>query len=764
MIDQGENDPRLKGLATPEGIKVEIVAEMADSVHPVGMTFDADGSLYVLDWVPVTAAKLRQSSLTIHYKDGARRQVTVLKKPVKDLVKVLRDVKGKGLYEQTRVVLQEELPSSILLHDGWMYLTGQAAVRRYQMADIAKWDAPQTPLPTDGELPADAPKPEVIVQGFGAASPKPCSGLSVSNDGWLYITTAAGDHFGQGSDGSRATVLRTGAVFRCRPDGSKLEDYALGFRNGHGDPAFDSAGNLFLVDTDAEGNGRLLHVVQGSDFGWRVGGRPASGERPGTLPPLLKTGRGVPGSVLIYNDTRFPEHYRGLLLWPDGQLIHACRVTPKGATFEVVQHFELLKSKALDLRPCQVLVGPDGAIYVCDRATRGGSKHGRIYRLSWAGTREQPVLPLRGMASWAKIIKQSDEELLQSFACPDGSDRQRARAELVRRVAQRRANAKTIVPALLKLVKNGEATFAARITALGALQALWNGEVAESFVELLQDPNPELRRLAAEGLALCSPAGDKEVHEALVRAMSDEDPAVRRAILLAIGRIAAPGAADVLVSAFQFDDGKDAYLHDGIVRAIERVGKPAVDKLLALADSGVARDWDRVVTAFLACRSRPAALALPTLLENVHLMSAQKADLLRSYSNYLLDPPISLEPVAEYLGKLPRAPKGVKVSEKEAAELAALVPVKLAGLEVLAAGGAAPGLQAQAALLTLLEETDPPVRIGAARAIAATRLVRARPRLVKLLEGSLSPAERAAIVEALDVLKDGPSAPRPGTS
>ena len=41
------------------------------------------------------------------------------------------------------------------------------------------------------------------------------------------------------------------------------------------------------------------------------------GELPGKVPPLLKTGRGAPAGLLIYNDTRFPENYRGLLLYPD---------------------------------------------------------------------------------------------------------------------------------------------------------------------------------------------------------------------------------------------------------------------------------------------------------------------------------------------------------------------------------------------------------------------------------------------------------------
>src|SRR2546423_1458711 len=52
FIDQGQYDPRLKGLRTPEGLKVEIVADFPTVMNPVGMTFADDGTPYVLEWLP----------------------------------------------------------------------------------------------------------------------------------------------------------------------------------------------------------------------------------------------------------------------------------------------------------------------------------------------------------------------------------------------------------------------------------------------------------------------------------------------------------------------------------------------------------------------------------------------------------------------------------------------------------------------------------------------------------------------------------------
>ena len=107
-------------------------------------------------------------------------------------MKVLRDSKGTGNYDASEVILEDDLPSSILLHDGCLYLTGRGTVRRFKQSKAGG--------PYDTK--------EVVAQGFCAFHHHQVSGLTIGNDGWLYVTSGDNDNYVEGSDGSRATVLR----------------------------------------------------------------------------------------------------------------------------------------------------------------------------------------------------------------------------------------------------------------------------------------------------------------------------------------------------------------------------------------------------------------------------------------------------------------------------------------------------------------------------------------------------------------------------
>jgi putative heme-binding domain-containing protein len=495
-----------------------------------------------------------------------------------------------------------------------------------------------------------------------------------------------------------------------------------------------------------------MHVAEGTDFGWRLlpGARccrpdnvrgAIAGELPGKVAPMIKTGRGSPAGLLIYHDTRIPERYRGLLYYPDvfRKLVRAYKVAPDGSTFKITGELEFMKSNDPLFRPCQMVTGPDGAIYVCDWRTDSGGAgklsgdgvHGRIFRITWAGTKDEPAIPRRGMDSWAKIPKMTDDQLVETLGAADLTDRVEARKELVRRGSKSR-------DLVLKRFVSGTLEWEARLPALGVLQAFWNGEVEDLFRLLLNDESPDVRRLVAEGLGYHAKPKDQRVFESLLKALGDREPTVRRAGALAIGRVGNDGAADALVNALRLDDHADAYLKDAYVRGIERLGERGVAALMALSASGE-KETELAVEAFAALRTKPGVEALPVLLTNPHLSAAQRETLVRSFANYQFDPPISLEPLADFLTKRPSEP----------------VAVVQAALEVFSASGGLNSPKAAQLVVGLLGRSDPEVRLTAVKAAEETRLTAAVPVLLMMLADTARPqAERTAVVKALRVMND----------
>ncbi|MFO0864520.1 MAG: PVC-type heme-binding CxxCH protein [Gemmataceae bacterium] len=753
VVDHGSYDARLKGYLAPEGLKIEIVAQEPTILNPVGMTFGPDGTLYVLEWVPVPEGQQKEAAVEFEFKDGTKKKVAIMRKPVKDRIKVLTASKEGGPYDQAKVLLEDELPSSILVHDGWLYTASQGTVRRWKLDSIG----------TPNE------KKEIIARGFCGFHHHQVSGLTIGNDGWLYITAGDDDNWAEGSDGSRAIVPRTGGVFRCMPDGSNLHVHSIGYRNPYRDVVFDAGFNMFHVDNDNEDGSkftgcRLMHVPEGVDFGWRL--RPGArccvpdntraavyGELPGKVAPMLKTGRGSPAGLLLYDETFLPEQYRGLLFYPDvfRRLIRAYRVEQDGATFQVAEEFEFLKSNDPLFRPCQMVTGPDGAIYVCDwRTDSGGAgrlwgdgKHGRILRITWAGTKDQPAIAPRGKDAWAKLAKESDEELFRSLDDESLIDRKLVTQELVRRGEKSRAG-------FLKVLADADRTVRARTHAIAGAQQFWNDDVRKAMIDRVGDQIADLRRTAAEALSL-HVKKDANAHEALVAGLGERDRLVLRQFYIALGKNNAPGAGEVLANALTNDRGKDAYLRDGILRAIEYSGKEAFDALLVVTDSGQQEDTDRVADAWLAFRTKAAADRIPTLVQNVNLSGAQKASLIRSYSNYQLDPPIDVKPVSDLLKSLPAIEKD---DPKAAEKIAEQTPVKLAAIEILASHGAANSDQPRTMLVGMLSEKDLTVRMSVIKAIDDSKTTQAATVLADRLEMAENTAEKIAIAKTLGRLQD----------
>ena len=165
-------------------------------------------------------------------------------------------------------------------HRGWWYLPSVGHVLRRQIVKAGTEPDPKTIGPaTVKRLPGVEPGTEIleqeIVRGLCGFHQHQASGITIGSDGWIYISSGDDDNKAEGADGSRATVLRCGVVYRCRLDGTDLQEVARGFRNPYRNVVLDRYFNVFHVDNDQEDGSkftgcRLMHVMDGNDFGWRL--------------------------------------------------------------------------------------------------------------------------------------------------------------------------------------------------------------------------------------------------------------------------------------------------------------------------------------------------------------------------------------------------------------------------------------------------------------------------------------------------------------
>ncbi|MGL4420184.1 MAG: hypothetical protein ACRCZF_05940, partial [Gemmataceae bacterium] len=184
------------------------------------------------------------------------------------------------------------------------------------------------------------------------------------------------------------------------------------------------------------------------------------------------------------------------------------------------------------------------------------------------------------------------------------------------------------------------------------------------------------------------------------------------------------------------DDGKDPFLSDGYLHAFERLGTPGMNALLSLADSGNARDRDRVALAFTGLRSREAATALNSFINNQHLLPGQRADLIRAYANFQFDPPLPMEHLAINVQKDPNE----------------TLAVKIATIETLSATGHLKLPSATVLTLRMLGDTNPDARQAAIQAIDESRLTAALPTMLPMLsDEKRSKEERTALLKAIRV-------------
>jgi putative heme-binding domain-containing protein len=187
---------------------------------------------------------------------------------------------------------------------------------------------------------------------------------------------------------ARGIMAPGGYIARINADASQWEMISMGYRNIY-DAAVNPDGELFTYDSDMEWDmglpwyrpTRLVHVVSGSDYGWRAGSGKWKPYYEDSLPPLLNIGPGSPTGLLFGTGAKFPERYQRALFgldWTFGTM-YAFHLTPEGAGY-TAQAEEFLSGSPLPLT--DAVIGKDGTMYFI---TGGREQDSKLYQVKYTG-------------------------------------------------------------------------------------------------------------------------------------------------------------------------------------------------------------------------------------------------------------------------------------------------------------------------------------------------------------------------------------------
>ena len=392
-----------------------------------------------------------------------------------------------------------------------------------------------------------------------------------------------------------------GNIYRCRPDGTQLERVATGFWNPF-HMAFDVFGRLFAVDNDPDSRPpcRLLHIVDGGDYGYRFrNGRKGlhpftawNGELPGTLGMVAGTGE-APSGVVAYESDNLPEDYRGTLLvtsWGDHR-IEQYRLEPHGASFRSVM--KPVVTGGDDFRPVGIAAAPDGSLYISDWVDKSYSVHGkgRIWRLRNA---QATTSAARTALTGGDRVSRSNAISLQSLAAA-GSLNDAAIAPFVKNnSADVRALAARILPAGRIDLKAIATSDASPLVRAEAMRRLADPAAKDDLLKALESDDPFIQQAARRGLRR-----SLKIDELIVLAATKDLAARQRLGLLLIVRDSGRPEARALLPGFLADP--DPLIH---FAAIQWVGEYRLEQfrpqlLAGLASSAATRNLFEATLAAL---------------------------------------------------------------------------------------------------------------------------------------------------------------------
>lgn len=468
-------------------------------------------------------------------------------RPARDRVSMLEDTDGDGIMDQKTVFADGlELPTSLVFYKDGVIVS----------------QAPHTLWIRDTDGDGKADQTVILFTGWGTGDTHAVtSNLRWGFDGWVYGSVGYSSGDVSSGDGSKKFGRISAGLYRFRPDGSALEQYAAGSCNTWGCEVAPDGEVFFSTATCGE---PMLHVVLPEKIVSKAG-------MPGVraAKPIISENKVFPArfenrqpylqidwvgaftaasGATVYDGGAWPDKWQGppwafFVHEPTVWLTHQEFVGQQGVSYQGKKepgreqnHF--LTSTDYWFKPIHSRVGPDGALYVVDfynqiavhndtrgpahgahnAATRPDRDHHftRLYRVQHKQKLALPAFELNAKNP-ARLVEMLDH--------PNGWVR-----ETANRLLSEGAG-KSVVEKLAAEAAQGR-------TAYGRMHALWVlnnlGEISEDQLESsIRDQDPVVRKNALWLAAGLDNSGRQPEMEMMRALFTDPDQRVRIAALIA---------------------------------------------------------------------------------------------------------------------------------------------------------------------------------------------------------------------------------------
>jgi len=615
LDDAGES--AMKKFSVAPGLRVDLWAAEPLLENPVAFAFDEKGRAFIVETYRrrTSVPDIRRNTEWLLDSIGMRKvedRVAFLLKALAPELKLKpaknrEDLNGDGQFDWRDWAVETERVKLVEDADGdgkadvWsVFAEGFRSAETGTAAGVAArgdevWFACLPDLwRFRGGSGKQAASKEKLLSGFGvhiAYGGHDMHGVKIGPDGRLYWTIAdCGAHVTT-KEGKVLANPDSGAVFRSEPDGTQAELFATGLRNPQS-LAWNDLGDLFTGDNNADGGdkARWTHLVEGGDYGWRIGWQflpklgPWNSEgmwhlnnnptNLALLPPVGFIGHG-PAGIAHYPGTGLPENYADHFFYadfPGG--VRSFALKPKGASYTVENPSDILQDNQAKnmtgkllwgLYPSDVQFSTDGGAYVLDWV-QGWEKtgKGRIYRVHDPAVDASPLVLETKQLLADGLGKRDDSELAKLLGHADQRVRYAAQFELVKR-------GDPTVLAQATLDKNPQLMRIHGIWGLAQL-ARSKPKAANALMPLAQDKDSEVR---AQWAKFVGETGLKSETDLVIRLLADDQPRVRFFAAQALGKVGMKEAVPALIAMRNLGNDSDAYVRHAAAVALAALSDQA---------------------------------------------------------------------------------------------------------------------------------------------------------------------------------------------